>query len=106
MAFMQMEASALLVRKESLDPETFLIPITDFFFQVEIGDKINLVFVPPGNDQHWPIALPSKGYLFGTQAHAWLEKPILKGKLFTIVQNRVAGGTTSILPAKFSQFLL
>jgi hypothetical protein len=33
---MQIETSAFLVRKEGLDPESFLIPVASFFFQIHI----------------------------------------------------------------------
>jgi hypothetical protein len=59
LAFVQMEAPALLVGEEGSDAKAFGIPVTSFFGQLHIGGQVNRLFVagfPPSDGQHWTIS--------------------------------------------------
>jgi hypothetical protein len=44
-AFVQVEAAALLIREEGLNPVPFGIPVTRFFGQFHIGDQVDGFFI-------------------------------------------------------------
>src|ERR1700674_2167722 len=65
MAFVQVEATALLIRKERFNVEAFGIVIAGLIHQAEIGDQVErlaLVLVPPGNRQERAIAPLGEAY--------------------------------------------
>jgi hypothetical protein len=86
-----------------------LIPVAGVFGQFEIGDQVDKFFisnVPPSDCQHWTELLPSEQNVGQAQTHARLQKQILKGELFIIIKNGIAGCSASIFPIKINQFSL
>ena len=104
MAFVQIKPSALLIREEGLNTKSFLIPITSLLYRLNIGDKIERIFIsfiPPENSMHRAISTMSKKDM--RQAHwriSWGEENISIGELSLSLREHIALASAAyILPA-------
>ena len=87
MTFMQVKSAAFLVGEEGFDLKAFLVPMTGFATQLEIGhqkDGFEVTAFPPGNDRHWAIAFERKADVWNTDLIAWAQGQISERKEYPI----------------------
>lgn len=110
MDFVEMDPTAFLVGKESLDLEALFVPITGFVGQFDIGyqkDGFQVTALPASNGHDRAILLPSETDIGNTDLIAWTNQQIheVKRQLIFIELN-VLGGSTNVIHVQRLQSLL